>query len=151
MVRYADHLLGKEVAHLDEAGLRKNTLIVWTTDNGTDPKLENKRNGRLVQGGKAQTTENGVNAPFIVNWPGHVPEGVTSDALVDFTDMLPTFADFADGKMEEAHTCDGVLLRRTPPRADCLACTTCVALKVWERCAALASRHMPGCLKWFGV
>ena len=111
MVRYADHLLGKVVAHLDEAGLRKNTLIVWTTDNGTDPKLENKRNGRLVQCGKAQTTENGVNAPFIVNWPGHVPEGVTSDALVDFTDMLPTFADFADGKMEEAHTCDGVSLK----------------------------------------
>ncbi|MHC4905656.1 MAG: sulfatase-like hydrolase/transferase [Planctomycetota bacterium] len=111
MVRYADHLLGKLVAHLDSVGVRKNTIIVWTTDNGTTGDMQNNMNGRLVQGGKAKTTENGVNAPFIVNCPGLVPQAKTSDALVDFTDMLPTFADISGGKVEAGYTYDGSSLK----------------------------------------
>jgi arylsulfatase A-like enzyme len=111
MVRYADHLLGKLVAHLDATGVRKNTIIVWTTDNGTHGKMQNNLNGRLVPGGKALTTENGVNAPFIVNCPGLVPQAKTSDALVDFTDMLQTFADLAGGQPEAGYTYDGFSLK----------------------------------------
>jgi arylsulfatase A-like enzyme len=111
MVLYADYLLGELVAHLDTLGLRKNTIIVWATDNGTSGSLSNRMDGRLVKGGKMKTTENGVNAPFIVNCPGRVPVGVVSDALVDFTDMHPTFADFAGGKPDGRFTYDGVSLR----------------------------------------
>jgi arylsulfatase A-like enzyme len=68
-------------------------------------------NGRTVTGGKSRTTENGVNAPFIVNWPGIVAEGKVSEALVDFTDMHPTFADFACAKPDEAYRYDGVSLK----------------------------------------
>ena len=111
MVRYIDHLTGKLVKHLDSLDLRKKTIIVWTTDNGTSGGISNQCNGRMVKGGKMKTTENGVNAPFIVSCPGLVPEGVVSDALVDFTDMLPTFADLAGGKPEDGHTYDGVSLK----------------------------------------
>ncbi|KRP36357.1 MAG: N-acetylgalactosamine 6-sulfate sulfatase [Opitutaceae bacterium BACL24 MAG-120322-bin51] len=111
MVRYADYLLGKLVEHLDTVGVRKNTIIIWTTDNGTDGKINNTMNGRLVLGGKMKTTENGVNAPFIVNCPGLVHPAETSDALVDFTDLLPTFADLAGGNPEAGYTYDGFSLK----------------------------------------
>ena len=108
MVRYADHLLGKLVAHLEQEQVRDNTIIIWTTDNGTAGKLYNTLQGRTVQGGKTKTTENGVNAPFIVNCPGLVPKGAVSDALVDFSDMHITFAEFAGTTPEAGYDYDGV-------------------------------------------
>jgi arylsulfatase A-like enzyme len=111
MVRYADHLLGGLVAHLESLGIRENTIIVWTTDNGTSGSLKNRMNGRLVKGGKTKTTENGVNAPFIVNGPGMVPAGVESNALIDFTDMHATFSDMAGAEPEPGYVYDGVSLK----------------------------------------
>ncbi|MFP4029710.1 MAG: sulfatase-like hydrolase/transferase [Candidatus Brocadiia bacterium] len=108
MVRYIDHILGKMIDALEELGLRENTIVIWTTDNGTTGQLSNRLNGREVQGGKQKTTENGICAPFIVNCPGLVPEGVVSDALVDFSDMLPTFADMADAELPVEYGFDGV-------------------------------------------
>ena len=112
MVRYTDHLLGKIVAHLDALGIRENTIIVWTCDNGTTSNISNVRDGRVVKGGKTKTTENGVNTPFIVNCPDLVPAGVVSDALVDFTDMHSTFADFAETTQEAGYEYDGVSLKK---------------------------------------
>ncbi|MBS3762193.1 MAG: sulfatase-like hydrolase/transferase [Planctomycetes bacterium] len=108
MVRYIDHILGKMIDALEELGLRENTIVIWTTDNGTTGQLSNRLNGREVQGGKQKTTENGICAPFIVNCPGLVPEGVVSDALVDFSDMLLTFADMADAELPVEYGFDGV-------------------------------------------
>ena len=107
MVRYADYLIGKMVDHLVQLGIRDKTMIVFTTDNGTAKEFQNIMNGRLITGGKSKTTENGVCEPFIVNWPGKVPAGKVSEALVDFTDILPTFADFAGVKPEQGFVYDG--------------------------------------------
>ncbi|NWK54192.1 sulfatase-like hydrolase/transferase [Verrucomicrobiaceae bacterium N1E253] len=107
MVEYTDFLLGKIVKKLDELQIRKNTLVIWTCDNGTSGSISNKRESRLVKGGKAKTTENGVNTPFIVSCPGLVPQGKVSDALVDFTDMHKTFADLAGVKQEPGYAYDG--------------------------------------------
>ena len=52
-------------------------------------------------------TENGVNQPFIVNWPGRVPAGVETDALVDFSDLLPTFADLGNASLPKDFHFDG--------------------------------------------
>ncbi|MCA9213579.1 MAG: sulfatase-like hydrolase/transferase, partial [Planctomycetales bacterium] len=106
MVRYADHLLGKVLDRLDPLKLRDNTLIVWTTDNGTARGISNRMHGRVVPGGKGLTTENGVNAPFIVSCPTVVPAGVT-DALVDFTDIAPTLAEVAAAQLESGYVYDG--------------------------------------------
>jgi arylsulfatase A-like enzyme len=107
MVRYADLCLGRLVDALDELGLRDNTIIVWTTDNGSPGNMSNQRLGRRVRGGKARVTENGVNAPFIVNGPGLVPAGVVTDALTDFTDVLPTFVELADAELPTGYIVDG--------------------------------------------
>lgn len=107
MVEYADFILAKMVSQLEAIGERENTIIVWTTDNGTAKSVVGKMNGRTVRGGKTLTTENGINSPFIVNGPGLVPAGVTTDALVDFTDMLPTFVDLAQSKLPASYSVDG--------------------------------------------
>ena len=99
MVRYTDIILKKLLNSLDDLGIRENTLIVWTTDNGTANNIVGKRNGKAVRGGKTLTTENGVNSPFIVNWKGTIKEGTVTDALVDFSDIFATFSDLGNGKL----------------------------------------------------
>jgi arylsulfatase A-like enzyme len=107
MVRYTDHDVGRLVKALDELNIRDNTIIFFTTDNGSAKSISARMNGRMVRGGKASLGENGVSAPFIVNCPGLVPAGVRTDALTDFTDMLPTFAELADAKIPTDITIDG--------------------------------------------
>jgi arylsulfatase A-like enzyme len=111
MVRYIDYLIGKTINHLEQLGIRERTIVVFTTDNGSVGRLTNVCNGRKIRGGKTKTTENGVNAPFIVNCPGLVPAGKSSNALIDFSDMLPTFADFAGSKLEPSYDYDGSSLK----------------------------------------
>ena len=59
-------------------------------------------------GAKAEKSEAGICAPFIVNAPGRVPAGTESAALTDFTDLLPTFLDLAGVAPPSALTLDGV-------------------------------------------
>ncbi|WOH39486.1 sulfatase-like hydrolase/transferase [Thalassotalea fonticola] len=107
MVEYADYILARMISELETMGELENTIIVWTTDNGTDRSVTGRLNGRTVRGGKTLTTENGINSPFIVSGPGLVPSGIVTDALVDFTDMLPTFAELAQTKIPSSYTLDG--------------------------------------------
>jgi len=65
------------------------------------------RNGTEVEGAKGTETEAGVCAPFIVNCPGFVPAGVETEALTDFSDMLPTFLELGGGKVPEDFITDG--------------------------------------------
>lgn len=95
MVRYTDKLTGRIVDALKSAGVLNNTLIIWTTDNGTTGKISGHRLDRLVKGAKAQNSEAGSCLPFIAHWPTHIKAGLTSDALIDFTDFYPTFLDLA--------------------------------------------------------
>jgi len=101
MVRYMDKITGEIINTLDDAGIRKNTIIVWTTDNGTSRGLIGTLNGRKVNGAKSKTTEAGVCLPFIVSWPGTIDANKTSDALIDFSDIFPTFLDLAGIKADE--------------------------------------------------
>jgi len=107
MVRYTNQAVGRLVKALDELNIRNNTIIFFTTDNGTAKKISARMNGRLVRGGKATIGEPGVRAPFIVNCPGLVPAGVRTDALTDFTDMLPTFAELAGARIPRDIILDG--------------------------------------------
>ena len=107
MVRYTDKLVGRIVKALDELKIRDRTIVIFTTDNGSGGRLTGTRNGRKVRGGKGKESEAGCCAPFIVNCPGLVPAGAVTDALTDFTDMLPTFAELAGAKLPEGSGVDG--------------------------------------------
>ena len=110
MVAYADKMVGKLMQSLDDLGIRDNTIVIFTTDNGTTGGhlgFTATRNGVEVPGAKGEMTEAGVCAPFIVNWPGTVPAGVETDALTDFADMLPTFVELGGGALPKDLILDG--------------------------------------------
>ena len=110
MVSYADKMVGKLIKSLDDLEMRDRTIVIFTTDNGTTGGrvgFTATRNGTEVVGAKGELTEAGVCAPFIVNCPGMVPEGVQTDALTDFSDMLPTFLELGGGDTPEGLIIDG--------------------------------------------
>lgn len=108
MVRYTDLIVERIVKELERLDLRENTYLIFTTDNGTAGNIIGSRKGIPTRGGKTYLTENGVNAPFVVNAPGLIPEGVSTDALIDFTDLFPTLADLAGVELSAATQLDGI-------------------------------------------
>ena len=112
MVSYMDTLVGRLVAALEELGLRENTYVFFTADNGTDnvweaANLRSKFLGRNVEGGKYTVSDLGVNVPFIASLPGGISEGRVCSEVIDFTDMLPTFMDIAGCRLPENLSTDG--------------------------------------------
>ena len=107
MVAYTDKLVGKIVDHLEKLGLRDNTLVILTGDNGTDTPVVSDLNGRQVAGGKGKTTDAGTRVPLVANWPGVVPAGQVCPDLVDFSDFLPTLCEIANIPVPDDPNLDG--------------------------------------------
>jgi len=107
MLRYVDKTVGCLISELYKLNIRDRTIVILTSDNGTDKKITGTRDGEKAPGGKGTEKEAGVNTPFIVNCPGRGPAGVETDALVDLTDMLPTFVELGGGKIPEDLIIDG--------------------------------------------
>ncbi len=107
MVRYLDKNVGRLVKALEELGIRERTIIIFTTDNGSTASITGTRDGKKVQGAKSQQVEAGICAPFIVNCPGLVPAGVETNALTDFSDLLPTFVELGGGQVPGDLIVDG--------------------------------------------
>jgi len=101
MVRYTDRLVGRLVDALEDLGLLEETIVLFTTDNGTARSVVGRIDGQAVQGAKSEMREAGTALPFIAFGPGHVPEGVETDALVDFTDLAPTLLELAGAERPE--------------------------------------------------
>lgn len=98
-----DWMVGEIVKTLEEQELSENTMIIFTSDNGGMLNLGgriavekgHKMNGDLL-GFKFGVWEGGHRIPFIVKWPGHVPENTVSDQLISNLDMFATFAALTD-------------------------------------------------------
>lgn len=122
MVQYADHNVGRILAALERHGVSRNTLVVFTGDNGTHPSVTTQTAKGPVQGGKGGTTHTGSHVPLIAHWPGRSAEGRVCGDLIDFTDVFPTFCEAAGIAMPEGHPRDGrsflpqVLGKRGDPR-----------------------------------
>ncbi|MBI1374738.1 MAG: sulfatase-like hydrolase/transferase [Phycisphaera sp.] len=101
MVAYCDKMVGKVIAKLDAAGVRENTLFIFTGDNGTYHSIKSRFRGREWIGGKSHMMDNGTHVSMIANWPGSIPRERVITDLVDFSDVLPTLADTAGVKVPE--------------------------------------------------
>lgn len=108
MVAYMDKLIGKTLLKLDELDLSRNTLFIFTGDNGTHPKIMSRLNGINIKGGKGKTTDAGTRVPMIGYWPGKISSGKVCDDLVDFNDFMPTIAQAAGAKLPEGVKLDGI-------------------------------------------
>lgn len=101
MVEYIDKIVGKIAAKIDDAGLADNTVIIFTSDNGTHRDIRSKMGENIVGGGKGRMKDSGTHVPLIAMHKGKTPKGGVCDDLVDFSDFLPTLADIATcGKLK---------------------------------------------------
>jgi len=107
MVTYMDKIVGKLVSKLGELGLRENTLVIFTGDNGTDKPVVSRMGDRQVKGGKGSMTDAGTRVPLIASWPGTAARGKVCGDLVDLSDFLPTLCECADLPVPDEPAPDG--------------------------------------------
>jgi arylsulfatase A len=94
-IRYMDKQLGALVAELERLGLRQNTLVIFSGDNGTAAGYPAPVQGRMVNGWKGSMLEGGSRVPLIASWPAVTPKGKVLDDIVSFADPYATFAELA--------------------------------------------------------
>jgi len=110
-----DQSVGRIVAAIDSAGLAKNTLIVFLSDNGG---LEHEQSGRVVtsnkplRGEKGTLYEGGIRIPAIFRWLGSVPTASVCETPAITTDLFPTLLDLASVRTPENQPQDGVSLAK---------------------------------------
>lgn len=115
MITYLDEQVGRIVALLEEKGIADNTLIIFSSDNGTtfnggvDAAYFNSVAG--LRGLKASVWEGGIKVPMIASWPGKIQAGTTTHLLCGQVDLLPTLVEVAGGQAPEG--IDGVSLLPT--------------------------------------
>ncbi|MEE3296863.1 MAG: sulfatase-like hydrolase/transferase, partial [Planctomycetota bacterium] len=121
VVEEFDFETGRLLDALDKLGLRDNTLVIYTSDNGpwNQPAYTDRKKGHPkgsifwgeagpLRAGKGSCYEAGVRVPCIVRWPGKVPAGRVSDAIFSTLDFMPTFAALAGFKAPDDRVIDGV-------------------------------------------
>lgn len=104
-VEEIDFNVGRLLAYLKKNKLYKNTLVIFTSDNG--PWLEKKEDAGSAfpfRGGKFTTYEGGMRVPFIVQWSGVIPSGRVSNQLVSSVDLFPTIAGYVNVSLPVTET-----------------------------------------------
>ena len=98
-----DHIVGELLATLERLGLASNTLVIFTSDNGPEVtsvvrmRTDHAHDGaRPWRGVKRDNWEGGHRVPFIVRWPGEVPNNSRSSQLLCLTDVMATMAAVLD-------------------------------------------------------
>ncbi len=107
-IEQIDSSVGRVLAALKEAGVDRNTLVVYTSDNG--PWLAKKHHGGSalpLRDGKFSTYEGGMREPCIMCWPGRIPAGKVCGELCSTIDLLPTFAGLAGAEVPNDRVIDG--------------------------------------------
>ena len=93
MIEVLDTQIGRILDKLEDTDLRKNTLIVFMSDNGAESNLYN---GGL-RGTKMTAWEGGMRVPMIASYPAVIPAGNTSSSICSITDLASTFIGLAKG------------------------------------------------------
>jgi len=108
MVEAMDLAVGKVLAKLDELGLTRNTLVLFTSDNGGLSTSEGSPTSNMpLRAGKGWLYEGGVRVPLLARWPGVVPPGAVSDAALSSPDFFPTLLEAARLPARPADHLDG--------------------------------------------
>ncbi|WP_372896846.1 arylsulfatase [Stieleria sp.] len=99
-----DDAVGRIVGAVDQHGFAENTIVVFANDNGGLTEEVN----RPYRGTKNTTFEGGVRVACTMRWPGKIPAGKTSDAMMHVVDLLPTFVSLAGGSTKPCRPLDGM-------------------------------------------
>ncbi len=108
VIQEIDWSVGEILSELENQGIADNTLVIFTSDNG--PWLifgDHGGSAGPLREGKDTSFEGGQRVPAIVRLPGHIPAGVTSDAVVRSIDLAPTLAAILGSDLLDGTVIDG--------------------------------------------
>lgn len=143
MVLAMDAQIGSVMKALDNAGVAKNTIVIFTSDNGGERFADTWP----FTGKKTELLEGGLRIPAIVRWPGHIRPKTTSEQAAITMDWVPTLLAAAGVPSDPAYPLDGMnllpaLTQNAPP----------VPRKLYWRYKAHAQRAMrDGDMKWLKI
>jgi len=107
-VSQLDDAFGSLVRYLDEAGLRENTFLLFTSDNGPEHRARfSFGSPGPLRGAKGHLHEGGIRVPGILQWPGHTKPGAVVEEPINGTDVLPTLCAITGAKVPTDRTIDG--------------------------------------------
>jgi arylsulfatase A len=109
VIEELDASTGRVLAALERGGVAKNTLVIFTSDNGPWLKFGDL-GGRAhpLKGGKGSVFEGGVRVPCVIRWPNRIQSGQTCTAVASTLDIFPFIAELFDREPEQV--LDGVSL-----------------------------------------
>jgi len=103
-----DVQIGRLLDGLKAMGLDKNTIVIFTSDNGPLPSFRGSR-AMGLRGSKLSLYEGGTRMPFIISWPGHIPAGTVDESSeLCSIDLVPTLTKFAGIKLPADYKGDGM-------------------------------------------
>jgi len=106
MVRRMDFQVGRMMRGLRKAGLDRNTIVVFTSDNGG----ERYSDTWPFTGKKTELLEGGLRIPALIRWPGHIKPGTVCEQMAIGMDWAPTLLAAAGGQADSAYPFDGMNL-----------------------------------------
>ncbi len=109
-VEATDRAVGRVLDEIDRLGIGRDTLVIFTSDNGG---WEGATDNRPLRSGKGDLYEGGLRVPLVVRWPGVAAAGGTDDTPVVSTDLSATILDAAGVRPGAGEVIDGVSLRPT--------------------------------------
>ena len=105
MTEAMDRGIGRFLEALEESGLAKNTLIIFTSDNGSY-----NGSNQPLRGFKGMIFEGGIRVPWIFRWPGVIEPGSINATPIISMDSFPTILEAAGIELEKDAVIDGVSL-----------------------------------------
>ena len=103
MTKMLDDCVGQISQKLEELKIAENTIIIFTSDNGAyDENFTNK-----LTGTKGLTYEGGLRVPYIFQWKGKIPSGITCDERITGVDLYPSLLKLANITPPQDHILDG--------------------------------------------
>jgi len=110
MIRNLDRNVGRVLDAVREQGLEKDTLVIFTSDNGGANYLGFEALNRPYRGWKATFFEGGLRVPFFMRWPGRLPKGTSVPDPVTHFDVFATAAAVAGAELPTDRAIDGTNL-----------------------------------------
>jgi len=92
-----DDVTGALLDKLDELGIADNTIVIWSTDNGTEKFSWPQGGMNAFKGEKGLTSEGGFRVPQLVRWPGKIKPGTIINDMFSMEDWMPTMLAAANG------------------------------------------------------
>ena len=112
VVSEIDWSVGQIMQTLEEHDISKNTLVIFTSDNGPWLSYGNHAgSARPLREGKGTVFEGGIRVPFIARWPNSIPTNIEVNTPAMTIDLFPTFADILNDK-EPGLPIDGVSIKQ---------------------------------------